>query len=84
MKITDEYATCYYNDLGQYHREDGPAIIYPNGHKEWLINGMYHRIDGPAIEYADGSKAWYLYGEKLTKTKYRKKKKHCKMPDYLK
>ena len=28
----------YYNAEGQYHREYGPAIEYPNGDKEWYLN----------------------------------------------
>ena len=36
---------------------------YPNGSKEWWLNGKPHREDGPAAEYADGSKEWYLNGE---------------------
>ena len=24
---------------GDYHREDGPAIEYPNGTNQWLLNG---------------------------------------------
>ena len=34
--------------------------VYPNGDKEWSLNGKLHREDGPALEYADGHKAWYL------------------------
>jgi hypothetical protein len=51
----------YFND--QYHREDGPAIEYPDGSKCWHLNGNLHRVDGPAIEYADGSKEWRLNGK---------------------
>jgi len=25
---------------GKYHREDGPAVEYSTGHKEWWINGI--------------------------------------------
>jgi hypothetical protein len=25
---------------GMLHREDGPAIEYPNGNKGWFINGL--------------------------------------------
>ena len=46
-----------------YHREDGPAIEYVNGGKEWYLNGKLHREDGPAIEYADGNKQWQLNGK---------------------
>lgn len=29
---------CYLN--GRLHREDGPAIEYPNGTKYWYLNGV--------------------------------------------
>ena len=38
-------------------------VEYPDGNKEWLLNGKYHRTDGPAIEGATGSKLWYLNGD---------------------
>ena len=60
-KETDSYGNiCYYNDLNQYHREDGPAIEFADGSKSWYLNNQLHREDGPAIEYADGTKFWYL------------------------
>ena len=46
----------WYNDRGQFHRVDGPAIEYANGTKSWYLNGKLHREDGPAIEWADGDK----------------------------
>ena len=36
---------------------------YPNGDKEWCLNGKYHREDGPAVERANGHKEWWLNGE---------------------
>ena len=36
---------------------------YPNGYKEWCLNGKRHREDGPAVEYASGDKEWYLKGK---------------------
>ena len=48
---------------GKYHREDGPAVEYADGTKEWYLNGKLHREDGPACEYADGDKRWYLNGQ---------------------
>ena len=42
------------------HRENGHAIEYSNGTKEWYVNGELHRIDGPAVEGFDGFKAWWL------------------------
>ena len=52
----------YYNSAGELHREDGPAIEWPNGSKEWCQNGLRHRTDGPAVEWADGSKFWHQNG----------------------
>ena len=63
-RIVDEYGTIrYYNDEGQLHKEDGPAIEYSNGEKFWYINGKCHREDGPAVEYSDGYKAWWIDGK---------------------
>lgn len=55
----------YYSDreMTVLHREDGPAIEWPDGSKSWYRNGKRHREDGPAIEYADGSKEWWLNGK---------------------
>jgi len=49
----------YHND--EYHRNDGPAVIYGNGsqewhlRQEWWLNGKMHREDGPAIINPDGT-----------------------------
>ena len=37
--------------------------VYPNGDKEWFLNGKRHREDGPAVEWAGGTKKWYLNGK---------------------
>ncbi len=50
----------YINEQGQYHREDGPAIVWKSGAKSWYIDGLCHRLDGPAIEWADGGVSYYL------------------------
>ena len=52
----------YTNSVGDYHRDDGPAVEYANGDKEWWVNGRVHRIDGPAVEYANGDQEWWLNG----------------------
>ena len=61
-EIDEQGTTRYYNEQGQRHRDDGPAVEWADGDKFWLINGKRHREDGPAIEYADGSKEWWLNG----------------------
>ena len=48
---------------GDLHREDGPAVEYSNGGKQWYINGKLHREDGPAVEWEDGARWWYLHGK---------------------
>ena len=64
-KVTVESngTTRWYNENGQLHREDGPAIEWADGDKEWCINGQYHREDGPAREWADGDKSWWIQGQ---------------------
>ena len=44
------------------HREDGPAIEYQSGHKEWYQCGVKHRVGGPAIEWDNGHEEWYVVG----------------------
>ena len=49
----------YRNAAGQLHREDGPAIIFPNGTGVWYQNGLRHRVDGPAVVYPNSQKFWF-------------------------
>jgi len=59
------------NNLGVFHRLDGPAVETLNGHKQWCVAGKCSREDGPAIIYSDGSKSWYLNGVRYdTKEEY--------------
>ncbi len=50
---------------GEYHREDGPAVIYPNGAEIWCLYGRYHREVGPTIICPDGTEEWYTYGKRI-------------------
>ena len=65
----------WYNEKDQLHREDGPAVEYADGYKEWFINGKLHREDGPAIEYASGTKLWYVNDRKLTEKEFNNRNK---------
>jgi hypothetical protein len=60
----DKYGSkIWYNEKGEIHRTDGPAVELSNGiNKQWWINGKRHRTDGPAVEFADGSKMWFVKG----------------------
>jgi hypothetical protein len=48
------------NTKGEFHRLDGPAREFENGHREWWFNGVIHREDGPAFIFSSGRKSWYL------------------------
>lgn len=71
-KVTvDEYKTIrWYNDLGQLHRLDGPAIEWANGDKSWWVEDKIHRLGGPAVEWADGYKQWFVDGKELTEKEF--------------
>jgi len=58
---TKEWHAIPFKEL---HREVGPAVIYPNGHKQWRINGEKHREDGPAVEQSNGTKEWWVNGKR--------------------
>ena len=66
IHIDAHRAKRHYSDreMKILHREDGPAIEYANGGKEWFINGKCHREDGPAIEWSNGYKSWYINGKR--------------------
>jgi len=55
---------------GNFHREDGPAIIWANGFQAWYNNGQFHREDGPAVVWPNGAKEWYLNNEYYTEEDY--------------
>jgi hypothetical protein len=57
------YSMEYRNNVGELHREDGPAVEYASGGRLWYINGKLHREDGPAIEYLNGSGEWFINGK---------------------
>jgi hypothetical protein len=51
------------NEKREYHRLDGPAIIYKNGSEEWYQDGNFHRLDGPAVILSSGHKEWWENGK---------------------
>ena len=65
IRIDTDGDKFYYSDkeMQVYHREDGPAVEWSNGTREWVRNGVLHREDGPAIVYYTGSKYWYRNGK---------------------
>ena len=84
MEILDRGRKIWELPNGKSRREDGPAVEFDSGTKEWYINGNLHREDGPAIEgngfVGDGFEDnddtyafYYLNGEQLTKKQYKKR-----------
>lgn len=52
---------------GGLHRDgDLPAVIWPDGTREWWYMRRRHREAGPAVVYPDGGFVWYWEGEKVT------------------
>lgn len=74
MKILteeDEFGKYYMDsETGFYHREDGPAVEWRSGKKEWFFDGYQHRIDGPAVIYSDGTEEYWLHGKMHTKQEW--------------
>jgi len=60
---TDSIGTKRHYRNGKCHREDGPAVIYPDSYQIWYRNGLTHREDGPAVIFPDGFRAWWLNGK---------------------
>jgi len=73
VEVYDNGEFRWYNQEGQLHREDGPAVEHSDGTKKWWVNGKLHREDGPAVEHSDGYKAWYLDFVEYTEEEWKKK-----------
>ena len=53
------------------HRDDGPAVEYLDGSKEWWKNGRRHRLDGGAFMNAKGIYTeWWVDGVKYTEEEF--------------
>jgi hypothetical protein len=55
---------------GLYHREDGPAVIYPSGTMIWYRHGILHCETGPAWCWMNGDVEWWLNGIEYTKIEW--------------
>lgn len=56
------YSLVRVNSAGRLDSDDGPALIWSDGSREWWMDGRRHRVGGPAGERADGSRWWYQCG----------------------
>ena len=62
-EITHDGTQIWRNENDELHREDGPAVIYPDGENCWYIYDKLHREDGPAVFCRDGRQYWYINGK---------------------
>ena len=46
---TDDYGTRRHYVGDRRHRDDGPAVIWPDGYEQWYRDDRLHRDDGPAV-----------------------------------
>lgn len=56
----------YYYPSWKKHREDGPAVILPDGQEKWFQAGVLHREDGPASYSRKGVPMYRLGGKKVS------------------
>jgi hypothetical protein len=56
---------------GKLHRENGPAIVWPDGSMMWYQNNLWHNTNGPAMIWFDGTKDYYLNGGQYTKEQWK-------------
>ena len=57
----------WHDEQGRRHRDDGPAVIRPDGTMEYLRHGRWHRAGGPAIVRPNGANEYYLDGKRVTR-----------------
>ena len=58
LEINNHGDKCWKLPNGLFHHEDGPAVEYSNGYKEWWVNGKQY------------SKEDYKYKMRLVKLEY--------------
>lgn len=57
---------CFIDSNHNLHRIGGPAIISPNGRREYQVHGKLHNEHGPAITQDDLPVCWALNDVKFT------------------
>ena len=45
------------------HRDDGPAIVYPDGTQVFCQHGLLHNDTGPALILPNGNTYHYMHGQ---------------------
>ncbi len=66
LTILPDGTQLWFDRIGELHRDDGPAAVYPDGSQEWHQHNKLHRLDGPAVIHPDGAEWWWLRGHNIT------------------
>lgn len=53
----------WFDEQGEHHRDNAPAIIKCNGDHVWIKHGLRHRTEGPAFHNPDGYQEWWNLGK---------------------
>ena len=60
----------HYYINGILHREDGPAVEYPDGTKYWYKNGKVHRFGGTAVIMPGDAESYWIDDKQVTKEQH--------------
>jgi len=63
MMIADGCKEIHFNEDGQLHNENGPAIIHMDKGKEWYLNGKIHKFmynTGATYVWNDYNRCWKM------------------------
>lgn len=58
MTINASGTQVWRNAAGEYHRDDGPAIVWSCGGEMWYRKGQLHRDEGPELTLGNGMELW--------------------------
>lgn len=68
LQVSEDGVKSWSTTDGDYHKENEPAITFPDGSEEWWFKGWKHRIDGPAfIDTSNKRIQWFWFGEYFEK-----------------
>lgn len=61
---TEEHGKLVWRDeQGYVHRDDGPALIAPDGTVWWVRHGAFHRDNNLPAYITDNMQIWYVNGK---------------------
>lgn len=67
----DDGTIVHYDQERHFHREDGPAVAYPDGTYFWYNHGERHCLSGPAVKMTNGFQDYYINGQRYTEDEFK-------------